>query len=276
MPQISVKDHLHCCRRRLTARSSRRTRLAMDMAVVARKATSRSDSIPALREKLLAEVGNITSADLAAAWAGEALTAKNSLTATDAKLVEDAFERRLSELLSSAAAAAGPEAIATTKSMDPGQAKGIDKSVLTVAAPRRYRNRNTCTTSPNRRVSCAAASPRTPTTSDLRRHARSAARSAMSSRSRSVEGITGRHIAHMTSARGGGKPALTRSKLPAGSGKRRTEWAREGLKDRLPRTTLPQPRSHVHRASTSAPPQSAHQVFPARRWMLEDRDVVDA
>jgi len=74
-------------------------------------------------------------------WARGALTAKNSLTATDAKLVEDAFERRLSELLSSAAAAAGPEAIATTKSMDPGRAKGIDKSILTVAAPRRYRNR---------------------------------------------------------------------------------------------------------------------------------------
>src|SRR5262245_10791114 len=32
------------------------------------------------------------------------LTAKNSLTATDAKLVEDAFERRLSELPSSDAA----------------------------------------------------------------------------------------------------------------------------------------------------------------------------
>ena len=55
--------------------------------------------------------------------------------------MEDAFERRLSELLSSAAAAAGPEAIATTKSTDPRQAKGIDKSILTVAAPRRYRNR---------------------------------------------------------------------------------------------------------------------------------------
>jgi ERF superfamily len=52
----------------------------------------------ALREKLLIEIGNITTADLAAAWAREALTAKNSLTATDAKLVEDAFERRLSEL----------------------------------------------------------------------------------------------------------------------------------------------------------------------------------
>src|SRR5262249_28841894 len=55
----------------------------------------------ALREKLLIELGNITSADLAAAWAREALTAKNSLTTTDAKLVEDAFERRLSELSSS-------------------------------------------------------------------------------------------------------------------------------------------------------------------------------
>src|SRR6516225_1067166 len=58
----------------------------------------------ALREKLLIEVGTITSADLAAAWAREALSAKNSLTATDAKLVEDAFERRLSELPSSDAA----------------------------------------------------------------------------------------------------------------------------------------------------------------------------
>jgi hypothetical protein len=95
----------------------------------------------ALREKLLTELGNITSADLAAAWAREALSAKNSLTATDAKLVEDAFERRLSELPSSDAAAAGPEVIATTESTDAGQAKGIDKSILTVAAPRRYRNR---------------------------------------------------------------------------------------------------------------------------------------
>jgi ERF superfamily len=95
----------------------------------------------ALREKLLAELGNIASADSVPNWARGALTAKNSLTATDAKLVEDAFERRLSELPSSDAAAAAPEVIATTESTDPGQAKGIDKSILTVAAPRRYRNR---------------------------------------------------------------------------------------------------------------------------------------
>jgi ERF superfamily len=40
----------------------------------------------ALREKLLTGLGNLTSADLSAAWAGEALRAKNSLTAADAKL----------------------------------------------------------------------------------------------------------------------------------------------------------------------------------------------
>src|SRR5262245_13345655 len=106
----------------------------------------------ALREKLLNEVSNITSVDVAAAWAREALTAKNSLTATDAKLVEDAFERRLSELPSSEAATfsnddpsvpqiAAPQVIATSDSTDAGLAKGIDKSILTVAAPRRYRNR---------------------------------------------------------------------------------------------------------------------------------------
>jgi hypothetical protein len=106
----------------------------------------------ALREKLLTELGNITSGDLAAAWAREALTAKNSLTTSDAKLVEDAFERRLSELSSSDAAAPSngepsvpqisePQVIASAESTDPGQAKGIDKSILTLAAPRRYRNR---------------------------------------------------------------------------------------------------------------------------------------
>jgi len=99
------------------------------------------DQSAAMREKLLTELGTITSADLAAAWAREALTAKNSLTATDAKLVEDAFERRLSELPSSDAAAAGPEVIASAERTDPRQAKGIDKSILTVASPRRYRNR---------------------------------------------------------------------------------------------------------------------------------------
>src|SRR5215831_3720578 len=104
------------------------------------------------RDQLLVEMENIASADLAVTWAGEALFAKNSLTVPDAKLVEDAFEQRLSMLPSSEAAVAsnnessvpqieGPEAIATSDSTDRCEAEGIDKSMLTIAAPRRYRNR---------------------------------------------------------------------------------------------------------------------------------------
>src|SRR5258708_34330111 len=93
----------------------------------------------ALREKLLTQLGSITSADLAAAWAREALTAKNSLTATDAKLVEDAFERKLLQLPSSETDVpsddtppAGLRETVSAKAAAPAQAKGIDKTVLTV------------------------------------------------------------------------------------------------------------------------------------------------
>jgi hypothetical protein len=107
----------------------------------------------ALREKLLTELGTITSADLAAIWAQEALTAKNSLTATDAKLVEDAFEHRLSELAPSASAEAADDAAASTdvdlvgthamltkENGDVDQPDSINKSGLVLATPRRYRN----------------------------------------------------------------------------------------------------------------------------------------
>jgi hypothetical protein len=72
--------------------------------------------------------------------------------ATDAKLVEDAFEHRLSELplsnpvtrsndASSVAQNARSQEAVTSKSTDAGRANGIDKSILAVAAPRRYRSR---------------------------------------------------------------------------------------------------------------------------------------
>jgi hypothetical protein len=100
-------------------------------------------------------VGNIASADLAAAWAREALPAKNSLTAADAKLVEEAFEHRLSELAPSTTVEAaddaapsthvdflGSQATPATANGDPDQPNGINKSVLVLATPRRYRNRD--------------------------------------------------------------------------------------------------------------------------------------
>jgi ERF superfamily len=108
----------------------------------------------ALREKLLTELGTVTSPDLAAIWAQEALTTKNSLTAADAKLVEDAFERRLSELAPSQGAEAADDAAPSTHvdlagahatpakgNDDPDQPDGVHKRVLVLATPRRYRNR---------------------------------------------------------------------------------------------------------------------------------------
>jgi hypothetical protein len=108
----------------------------------------------ALREKLLTAVGNITSADSAAIWAQEALTAKNRLAASDAKLVEDAFEHRLLELTPSETVEAAEDAAPRTHldldgahetrakgNGEPNQPNGIDKSLLLVATPRRYRNR---------------------------------------------------------------------------------------------------------------------------------------
>jgi ERF superfamily len=105
----------------------------------------------ALRDRLLAEIGEIASAEHAASWAQEALAAKNKLAASDAKVVEDTFEQRLSELASAgtspstddvaAASDANLQETSRTATADGGSSVGIDKSVLAVAAPRRYRNR---------------------------------------------------------------------------------------------------------------------------------------
>jgi hypothetical protein len=104
-----------------------------------------------LRDRLLAEIGEIPSTERAASWAKEALAAKNKLAVPDAKFVEDTFEQRLSELASAetspskndlpAIADAGPQETGRTTSTEADQSVGIDKSVLAVAAPRRYRNR---------------------------------------------------------------------------------------------------------------------------------------
>ena len=52
----------------------------------------------ALRDKLLAEVASLTTTEFAVTWAGRVLGAKNSLVAADAKLLEEAFEQKLSNL----------------------------------------------------------------------------------------------------------------------------------------------------------------------------------
>src|SRR2546429_2139 len=51
-----------------------------------------------LRESLIEQMAAINSADEAAAWAHRNLPAKNTLTAADAKIVEERFRARLSAI----------------------------------------------------------------------------------------------------------------------------------------------------------------------------------
>jgi hypothetical protein len=107
------------------------------------------DESAALRDRLLSEVAGLASQDSATSWAREALVSKNSLTATDAKMLEDAFEQKLSGFLHAEPVASGdapsvpaPSSKAgPSNSTDPHQPTGIDKSVLAISVPRRYRNK---------------------------------------------------------------------------------------------------------------------------------------
>jgi len=170
------------------------------------------DQSAALKAKLLIQIANIGSSDLAAGWARNALVDKNSLTASDAKLVEDAFERRLSELLplelasiapSSASQTIGGQETVTTERTD-----AATRTASTRASSRLTHHGVTATGStfallPKSRASSAVASLPTRITCATCSRVRSAAKPVMNSRCRSAVSITARCIAPPTSARGG-------------------------------------------------------------------------
>jgi ERF superfamily len=110
------------------------------------------DESAALRDRLLSEIVDLHSQDDLTNWARGALGAKNSLTAADAKLVETDFEKKLAGYLlaestepgandSATPSDVGAQQVSAINSPDPHQSEGIDKSVLAVASPRRYRNK---------------------------------------------------------------------------------------------------------------------------------------
>ena len=158
-------------------------------------------------------MADLQSAEPAAAWARDALAAKNTLTRVDAKIVEEAFEQKLMSFavgdnrgtarrgrLSGANRPQIRQDGASGDAPDGDQPAGIDKSVLTVGTPRRYRNREHLRFVAQQPCLSAAASPRIRTTCASCSRARSAARSAMSSRSRSAAAITAQLIAPATSS----------------------------------------------------------------------------
>jgi ERF superfamily len=111
----------------------------------------------ALRDRLLAEVGTIGSADDAALWAYFNLRAKNGLYAADAERVEQAFQVKLASLgtpladqgltgqpqgrpAKSVGVPAGERPFGKGKRQRPPL--GIDKTVLAFPEPRRVRDRD--------------------------------------------------------------------------------------------------------------------------------------
>jgi hypothetical protein len=94
------------------------------------KPTLDPDKSLALRDQLLSELSALATPEATTTWAHRILGAKNSLTATDARRVEDAFQSKLMSLGSSEEAGERP---------DPGP---IDKSALTLPEPRRIRDKD--------------------------------------------------------------------------------------------------------------------------------------
>jgi hypothetical protein len=122
-----------------------------------------ADQSALLRDRLVSELAGLESQDSAVAWARDALPLKNTLTGTDARMVETAFAlkqsaftlgnvperlpRNLPPRTAAAVTPAGHNAAAAagsleiTRSADGPEAGRIDKSVLTLSTPRRYRNK---------------------------------------------------------------------------------------------------------------------------------------
>jgi ERF superfamily len=132
-----------------------------------------SETSAAMRDMLTAEIAGLGSLESAAEWARKNISAKNILTAADSGVVEAAFQDRIQGLevrapnneaapqdLSGNPAAIAPlrspddrsvraqasepdaqNGIKRARTSDELKAERVDKSVLTLAEPRRYRNK---------------------------------------------------------------------------------------------------------------------------------------
>ena len=172
----------------------------------------------ALRDQLVTELNDLSSAEQAATWGHHALTTKNTLRPADAERVESAFQVQLPKLASKAAAGRSEKRSQGQRRLKKRPSTVVDKAVLRLPTPRRIRDRTTSSQLPNNRVWCAAVVLRMPTTCDSHSPRRSVEKSAMSSRSRFAEAITARFIAVVTKLVGGAKPVLMPPQLHGSCG----------------------------------------------------------
>jgi hypothetical protein len=117
------------------------------------KPTLNADASAAARQQILTEMAGLAVGDDLDHWAYRSLPTKNTLTATDARLVEEAFQRKLlgddgiATILSSpmshvvARDEQGPQPVDQNVPSEQTVSVGIDKSQLTISEPRRVRDK---------------------------------------------------------------------------------------------------------------------------------------
>jgi hypothetical protein len=108
--------------------------------VTSPRSTLESEASAALRERLIAGIKDIGSAEEAASWAHRVMGTKTSLAVADAEQVERAFQERLLSITSEATAPLLSRLRRHgRKKRRPGV---IDKTLLSLPAPRRIRDRD--------------------------------------------------------------------------------------------------------------------------------------
>ena len=95
----------------------------------------------ALRDQLVTELNELSSAEEAATWGLQALVAKNTLRQADAERVESAFQVQLSKLVSEAEPGRTKRSLGQHRLKKP-RSTAVDKAVLRLPTPRRIRDRD--------------------------------------------------------------------------------------------------------------------------------------
>jgi ERF superfamily len=113
-----------------------------------RRPTLEPQASASMRDQLTAELKDLNSAEDAANWAQRVLAPKNTLTTPDAELVEQAFQAKLANIASEPSddQLVAQETGALLPRADRGRkrlrATTVNKSVLSLPAPRRVRDRD--------------------------------------------------------------------------------------------------------------------------------------
>ena len=195
-----------------------------------------------LRDRLLGELTELASGDDAALWAHRSLPEKNKLTIADAGRIEEAFQTRLTTLATPTAARLEPFGRAeyrlnppepkTPQSKRRSPRKGIDKTALTLAEPRRVRDRDHVRLWLRSLAWFVVDNPPTPTIYALPKAEHLAARSVMNSRFHCAVDIIARSIGMATKPHGGKKLESIRCHKPARCGSKRVRSAADSTPSR--------------------------------------------